>query len=277
MLGVVIADSQWDGDDIADIQSFRDKVTRYGTDLYEKPGNVQDNHFIQADFLGQTTIGPNDPVVVIPGMKVFGSDASELFGIAGYPVKFDPERDLWFADILLNPDSTVFKHREPFVRFGFVAFQPTSWSASGNPGDLRVSSVTVADAIQLPSTRKVLALAGGPEPTAQVFVTGASNLNTRIRVRWQTRAYQPTVWPNPLPDLCVDGESPFQVEAVPDDFDVASATIALMPGASGPFVDAMRKGRLLIEEIRTGWSLLTGGGTEDRAVFTETVDLPNLL
>jgi hypothetical protein len=269
---VVIAASEWDGDDIADILWYRDKVTRYGTDLLEKPTDVQDRHLVDADFLGQTTKGPNDPVIAIPGIGI----GSDMFAVAGYPVRFDEERNLWFADVLFNPNSPMFKHQAPFVRFGFVAFQPTSWTATGNPGDIRVSAVTVADAVQLPSSRTFTAMVAGPEPTVQVFVKGATD-RSLVRIRWQQRAFQPTVWPNPAPDICLDAEGVLPVEAVPNSFDVVSTSIKPMPGLNGATLDALRKGRVVIEEVRTGWSLAFGNGTEERAVFTETIDLQALL
>lgn len=73
----------------------------------------------------------------IPGFNV---------DVVGYPVEFDPERQLWYADLTLNPSDTY----APFVRLALVRYQPDALP------DARLSRVVLADFAQLTPGRAVV-------------------------------------------------------------------------------------------------------------------------
>lgn len=63
--------------------------------------------------------------------------------VAGHPVAFDPERQLWYCDLELDTGPAYF----PFVRLALCRFQPRAVA------EAEVSRVALADFIQLPPDR----------------------------------------------------------------------------------------------------------------------------
>lgn len=66
-------------------------------------------------------------------------DGQDIFTVAGHAVEFDPERKLWFADLVVNAGSSYF----PFVRLALARFQPFSIE------DCHLSRVVLTDFVQL--------------------------------------------------------------------------------------------------------------------------------
>ncbi len=66
--------------------------------------------------------------------------------VVGYPVEFDPERQLWYADLTLD----AFETYSPFVRLALVRYQPDALP------DARLSRVVLADFTQLTPGRAVV-------------------------------------------------------------------------------------------------------------------------
>ncbi len=72
-----------------------------------------------------------------------GGDQSNLIGVAPYPVSYDAERSLWYADVTLNVGAAYF----PFVRLALARYQPNSIA------DAHLSPVVLSDFAQLPPDR----------------------------------------------------------------------------------------------------------------------------
>jgi hypothetical protein len=81
--------------------------------------------------------------------SISGLPLAELEGavvdVVGYTPEFDPERKLWFCDILLDPKTAYF----PMIRLALVRFQPHSL-----PG-AHISNVVLADFVQVVPHRDV--------------------------------------------------------------------------------------------------------------------------
>jgi hypothetical protein len=220
--------------------SLRDKVTRWANDVYDP--TVNSTQYMTPDFFSGSVAGvnPDDPIVV-PGL---GNNA-HLFVFRGYPVEYDAEKELWFCDIRII-GSGMNSKTTPFLRLALAAFQPSS---IGPAGDLRMSGVTVTDPIQMSSDRKVTVSGVDSVPSVRVAVNDFRlNDQSLFRIRWQTRAIEPTVTPNPAPDICID--SPW-VNAATLPFTGNSASKVLLPlaAANADARAALRKGRVFTEAI----------------------------
>jgi hypothetical protein len=135
----------------------------------------------------------------------------------------------------------------------------------------------IADPVQLTDERSITARVSDSGPTIQITVTGAGNPDGKIRARWQTRLFEPNTWPNPAPDMCVDSGLVGKVEVVANS-DNLILTIRPPSGLSPTQLDTLRKGRIVVEEVRDGWSLVPGTGLrQERAVFTEAFDVQDIL
>jgi hypothetical protein len=117
--------------DLAD--TVRPLVTHWGADpvwnAAPTSSQAQDAHF---------TNGPT----ILPMLTLAENPA--IVSVAGYPVKFDPVRDLRFADIRIEPGAAYW----PFVRLALARFQPNSIK------DAHLSKIVRADFIQLPPQRE---------------------------------------------------------------------------------------------------------------------------
>ena len=86
-----------------------------------------------------------DFVAPQPGEKIRLAEIEHDVDVIGYEVHFDPERELWYCDILLDPGATYF----PMVRFALVRFQPHSIEGA------HISPVVLADFVQVVPHREV--------------------------------------------------------------------------------------------------------------------------
>lgn len=278
LLGVVVPKNAATAATIAASSSLRDRVTRWGIDLYDQtfsidPGYPSSAPLLPASFPGQAGIPTGYPDVGVPGL---GSN-SHLFTIVGHEVEFDAEKELWYADIPFSHYG-LDAHFTPFLRLALVAYQPTSYGPAGNPGDLRSSTMTIADPIQLASTWRVRATGVDTVPSVSVMISDHRNFegNWRFKIRWQARAIEPGVWPNPAPDICVDGPFVEPKSVIKTDHHAVSTVLLPLATANNAAREALRLGRLVIEEIQQGWSLNAAGQVEDRPAFTEVVEVKDL-
>ncbi len=76
--------------------------------------------------------------------------------VAGHPVAFDPERQLWYCDLELDTGPSYF----PFVRLALCRFQPRAVAGA------EVSRVALAEFIQLPPDRLAWVCSDPAEPRA---------------------------------------------------------------------------------------------------------------
>jgi hypothetical protein len=211
--------------------------------------------------------------------------------VVGYPVVFDPERQLWYADLTLDASRTY----APFVRLALVRYQPDALP------DARLSRVVLADFAQLTAGRAVVVhpdpararvlriqLSGvAPRgPTARV--AGTDNPPTRFRVRVQERvaglpeelgwrdAPQQTADAEAFLRCQIDGEGP--IKLLEGSISTSANELALWEGSlCFPEPPEAGRYRLLIEEFE----VISNDAAPDadnrsapeRLVFAETVSL----
>ncbi|HEX2099225.1 MAG TPA: hypothetical protein VHF69_01095, partial [Candidatus Synoicihabitans sp.] len=122
-------------------------------------------------------------------LEEIGND-QDIFAVAGHAVQFDPERKLWFADLVVQAGASYF----PFVRLALARFQPFSIE------DCHLSRVVLTDFVQLvpdrtldvrwigPNTVRVKIY--GPAPT-QTFASKVLAAWAPLRSGTTTRAIPP--------------------------------------------------------------------------------------
>jgi hypothetical protein len=82
----------------------------------------------------------------------------------GFPVDYDEQRHLWYADVRFKADTLY----QPFVHLMVVRLQPDSLTT---PEDLRVSPVVDAGWVQLPAYRRAKIVVGGTAAGSPVKVS----------------------------------------------------------------------------------------------------------
>lgn len=85
--------------------------------------------------------------VIDPKLQ-YPDKAGAVAKAVAYPVHFDQERQLWFCDLAINPQSMYF----PFVKLFLARYQPHS--VREKDGDVCLSSVVVAKMTQLVPDRQ---------------------------------------------------------------------------------------------------------------------------
>lgn len=209
--------------------------------------------------------------------------------VVGFPVAYDPERRLWFADLTIKPHQDTYM---PFVRLALVRYQPHALE------DAHISRVVMADFAQLTPDRSVL-LSVHPDLPRQlrVVVSGVApqgpkavvksepappqtaDRPTQIRVRvqvnpgqiasdlaWQDVG-QPIAQVTPLFDAPYPGQPDLEMWA-----GVVTFAADRPPGTY----------RLLIEEheyISANYTIVNRQTVEQpgRLIFAETIELDEVL
>jgi hypothetical protein len=114
----------------------------------------------------------SDPKDREPGLtleELAGSD--QRVGVVGHPVAYDEDRQLWYADIEIDPGDSYF----PFVRLALVRYQPKSVTTAD--ADVKLSRVVHADFVQLaPDRTATIAQAATNKRQVNVTVTGLSGI-----------------------------------------------------------------------------------------------------
>ena len=94
--------------------------------------------------------------------------------VAGFPVEYDPERRLWFADLNIETGDTYM----PFVRLALARYQPHALV------DAQISRVVLADFAQLTPDRSVLITVDPGAPRQlRVVVSGVAPIGPRAVVK----------------------------------------------------------------------------------------------
>jgi hypothetical protein len=128
---------------------------------------------------GGDPIWKTDPLVMaVPQMWNFPDESASEQGLSleapapgrvdvvGYPVAFDEERQLWYADLTINTDSPTYA---PFVRLALVRYQPHAIP------DAKVSNVVLADFAQLTPSRAAIVTADPYHPRRlRITVSGVA-------------------------------------------------------------------------------------------------------
>lgn len=209
--------------------------------------------------------------------------------VVGFPVEFDPERKLWFADLTIKTDNDTYM---PFVRLALVRYQPHALV------DAQISRVVLADFAQITPDRSVLVTV---DPTAprqlRLVVSGVAPMGpaavvigqpppqvaprpTQIRVRIQVHAGQIES------DLAWQDVTDAQTAQVTPLFDApypGQPHLEMWAGVVtfGPNTVAGRY-RLLIEEreyISADYTIASDQLIEQagRLIYAETVELDEVL
>lgn len=100
---------------------------------------------------------------------VYPDSDSLKAGVIGYPVHFDAERKLWYADLSVSPKNRYF----PFIKLMMTRYQPDSLRISNT--DVCLSKVVETDFIQLVPERKVrleVVRRGGKAVQIKIEITG---------------------------------------------------------------------------------------------------------
>ena len=150
---------------------------------------------------GADPIWKTDPLVMaVPQMWNFPDEAASEQGLSleapapgrvdvvGYPVAFDDERQMWYADVTINTDSLTYA---PFVRLALVRYQPHAIP------DAKVSNVVIADFAQLTPSRAAIVTADPYHPRRlRITVSGVAPSGPKPTTAGQQPAIpidQPTV------------------------------------------------------------------------------------
>jgi hypothetical protein len=147
-LAVVLPDGPTSSDD--PVSKF---VTAFGADPIWAGGNVP-RTATAAHFKGSVAAGPVN-IPNIPGSTVT---------VATYPVQFDEDRQLWYADIQVDLGGTAYT---PFVRLALARYQEHSLKG------YELSHVTAADFMQLEPDRSATVVWGTDSKSFRVSVSGA--------------------------------------------------------------------------------------------------------
>jgi len=154
----------------ADIDQRLDKtVTRWGSDPTVSAAGLAHGAPNQVQFAFAVTQGPIDPAMLDPVFPVAegqlptdkfqinnlilpGAPAGTRVDVAPHLVGYDPERQLWFADIVIDPGKAYM----PFIRLALARYQPISV-----PG-AHLSSVATTEVVQLTNDRMATVTRSSP-------------------------------------------------------------------------------------------------------------------
>jgi hypothetical protein len=188
--------------------------------------------------------------------------------VVGHEVKFNAERDLWYADVEVN----LSVDRFPFLRLGLVRYQPMS-----APG-CHVSRVELPDPVQIPPRRTLTAVvAGKAGETLAVTLDGPRLRNTFYTVEHRRPVLDQTLQP---PAEITEPSAPaatltetFQSTTNPNAFVVTGLLTAPLPAAPAPPVvpPAYLKGTVVVREYQKGRNILTGA-SDSRPLYFEAFD-----
>ncbi|MER5381800.1 hypothetical protein ABT040_16185 [Streptomyces sp. NPDC002688] len=227
-----------------------------------------------------------DPVHASPGKlppsltAAMFSGATEVCGlslpgetaqvdIAAFPVRFDAERDRWYADLTLAPGAVV----APQLRLGLARYQPHALP------ERELSAPVVLDFAPLLPDRTVR-VQRTAEDRCTVEVTGPTQLGTRelphpTRMLVTAEVHDPAVpgplgWRTPTP-----GTAPVELAAGPNGTGPTTWTGTVpLPAAEGFTPDGRR---LTVEEFQPLATLADDdtATTRDRLLYLDTVELPS--
>lgn len=121
-------------------------------------------------------------------------DPSAKVSIVAYDVKYDLERQLYYADIMMDIKSAYY----PFVRFALSRYQRHSLRKNGT--DCCLSPIVQADYIQVPAPRYTALKFEGSKTNIMVAITGSlpafnnqnRNFNTKIEIIVEPIEISPT-------------------------------------------------------------------------------------
>jgi hypothetical protein len=134
-------------------EKYKNYITQWGMDPIWK-----------TEFLENSPTTSDLPLAVAQSQSPLSLEGTDLHvDVAGHCVFYDPQRQLWYCDIVFNNSAAY----TPFVRLALARYQPHSL-----PG-VELSHAVLADFVQLsPDRSAVLSIDPADPKTARVFVGG---------------------------------------------------------------------------------------------------------
>lgn len=167
-------------------------ATQWGEDPLFDAGALPRRHPRLADLTNR--VGTENPQgrYAVDGTTTLVDD--EMVVVAGHEVAYDPDRQLWFSDIVLEAGTAY----TPFIRLALARFQPHSLAGC------HLSPVVLAEFAQLAPDRAASVVVSREDPTqVQVSLTGPGpeELDTdiprgRVLVTVEERRPNPGLYPD---------------------------------------------------------------------------------
>jgi hypothetical protein len=209
LLGVVVRASSGP----FDREAWKPFVTQWGSDPIWQTGRL--GHVpVRFDFDGYAAT--DDHLSLEERLPLEGRQQGRV-SVVGYPVQYDDERRLWFADITLNTDGSSYT---PFVRLALARYQPHALA------DAKLSRVVLADFAQLTPDRSLVVTSDPYDPRRlKLTLSGVAPRGPRPFVHAEPQPPEPAQHPT---------EVTVRVQARAADFvsdlawsDVPDGTVAL--------------------------------------------------
>lgn len=124
--------------------AFKPYVTMWGIDPIWDARNVPTTVPLAEQFTSAVDIGKNLSISEVPSTE---GPSSPYVCVAGHKVEYDEDRQLWYCDIVINPQSAYL----PFIRLALARYQPKSIA------NAHLSRVVLADYAQLVPDRTLVA------------------------------------------------------------------------------------------------------------------------
>jgi hypothetical protein len=200
-----------------------------------------------------------------------GAGLGRAFAVAPHAVRFNAERNLWFADVQVEPGDAYF----PFLRLALGRFQPHSLD------DLHLSEVIVSDFVQIPPRRRVeAAVVDGNPGQIEVTVLGGAvgtaagpdgmslpPSRVSVRVERRTRGADDLGWlPAALP-------APIEIDA-----DDRPAGVLWRGRLTPPGLDTVEQRLLICEDdfLAADGPVAGAFAAAPRQAYSEAIDLADL-
>jgi hypothetical protein len=285
LLGVALWSGANGALNAANRDKFKAHFTQWGMDPIWKTANLGYAPFI-SHFPDRVA---SDYAVSLEEATVrLSADEPGRVDVVGFPVHFDPERGLWFADLTIKTDLDTYM---PFVRLALVRYQPHALD------DARVSRVVLADFAQLTPDRSALVTVDPNMPRQlRVVISGVAPRGPKAVVKSQPPLAQVADRPTAIRVTVQVNEGEIESDLAWRDAEATAAQVAPLFDAPYPgqpdlemwaglvtFAPDRPPGRyrLLIEEyeyISANYAIREGRRAEQpgRLIYAETIELDML-
>lgn len=156
MLGVVLASSSYTPEPSSPANLL---VSKMGMDPTQGTWAQSGVHKVNMDATMFTNQEQTGAGFLVESTAEFAANPSAkgAVDILGFKTHFAPNRNLWFADIAIQPaeqtNSSTFHARSPFVQLALTRYAPNGLVGSSPLDDARMSPVVLADFMQLAEDR----------------------------------------------------------------------------------------------------------------------------
>ena len=286
LLGVTLWSSSNGTLNEANRDKFKSYFTQWGMDPIWKTADL---NYAPGVYHFPDAVSSDYDVSLEESTAQLSGDEPGRVHVAGFPVHYDPERKLWFADLTIKTDNDAYM---PFVRLALVRYQPHALV------DAQISRVVLADFAQITPDRSVLITVDPHAPRQlRVVISGVAPQGPKAIVKSTPPLAQTAERPT---DIQVRVQ--FNDDSIASDLaweEVGDPMVQVTPIYNAPypgqpdlemwagvvtFAGEMLPGRyrLLIEEreyISANYVTHRGGLAEQpgRLIYIETVELDELL